>query len=289
MTASTRRQFLARSAGSAVALLGAGAVRGAESADPWGGWKVGAQSYTWRQFSFEQALVRMKKCDLRYLECFPGHVPLESSPAQLEATAKLCREYNVTPFASGVYPFSKDIDHSRVFFEFGRKLGLKVLSADPSPDAFDTLDKLCEEYQMAVAIHPHGPVGNKLHYWYSAEIIMAAVKDHHPLIGSCLDTGHLIRSAQDPFGKKLDPAEQIRIMGSRNFGIHLKDHDNQKREDVIFGQGVLDVAEVLRALREVKFTGMISVEYEAKPEEPTADVLECLTVVQKAAASIHPA
>ena len=36
---------------------------------------------------------------------------------------------------------------------------------------------------------------------------MAAVKDHNPLIGTCLDTGHLIRAAQ--LGKKLDPAEEV--------------------------------------------------------------------------------
>lgn len=281
----SRREFVAGTVGMAAAL--AMESRGAESKDPWGGWKVGAQSFTWREFSFEQALERMKKLDLRYLECFPGHVPLESSPGQLEAVAKLCKEYHVTPFASGVFPFGKDTEKNRVYFEFARKLGLKVLSADPAVDAFDSLDKLCEEYQVAIAIHPHGPIGNKLHHWYSAEIIMAAVKDHHPLIGSCLDTGHLIRSAQSPFGKKLDPAEQIRVMGSRNFGLHLKDHDNATREDVIYGQGVLDVGSVLKALREVKFTGMISVEYEAKPEEPTADVEACLAVVKKFAASIQ--
>src|SRR5437016_11997069 len=43
------------------------------------------------------------------------------------------------------------------------------------------------------------------------------------------DTGHLIRAAQAPFNRKLDPAQQIRHMGSRNFGLHLKDHDNAKR------------------------------------------------------------
>jgi inosose dehydratase len=282
----TRREFLAASLGTLTATTLV--ARGAD-AGPWGGWKVGAQSFTWREFTFEQALDRMKKCDLRYVEFFPGHVPLESTGQQLEAAGRLCKEHNVVPYASGVFPFVKDIDKSRVYFEFARKLGLKVLTADPAPDSFDTLDKLCEEYKVAVAIHPHGPIGNSLHKWYSAEIILAAVKDHHPLIGSCLDTGHLIRSAQEPFGKKLDPAEQIRIMGSRNFGIHLKDHDNKKREDVIFGQGVLDVPAVLKALREVKFDGMISVEYEAKPEEPTADVKECLAVVKKAASSIHPA
>ena len=35
--------------------------------------------------------------------------------------------------------------------------------------------------------------------------------------------------------EKLDPAEQIRTMGERNYAIHLKDHDNKKKEDVPFG------------------------------------------------------
>ena len=86
---------------------------------------------------------------------------------------------------------------------------------------------------------------------------MKAVKDHHPLIGSCLDTGHLIRMAQ--LGEMLDPAKEVLIMGKRNFGIHLKDHDNKQQTDVIYGRngGVLDVQAVLKALREVKFAGHI--------------------------------
>ncbi|MFO0945264.1 MAG: sugar phosphate isomerase/epimerase [Planctomycetota bacterium] len=197
----------------------------------------------------------------------------------------MCKENGITPAAAGVFPFSSNTDENRKVFEFGRKLGVKSLSANPTPDAFDSLDKLCEEYQISIGIHPHGPVGSKLHSWYSAEIILAAVKDHHPLIGSCLDTGHLIRCAQEPFLVKLDPAEQILVMGKRNFGIHLKDHDNKKREDVIYGQGSLDVASVFDALRKVGFDGAISIEYEAHPENPSPDVAACLEVVRKLAKS----
>src|SRR5205807_5187654 len=142
--------------------------------------------------------------------------------------------------------------------------------------------KLVDECKISIAIHPHGPTGrgNTLHHWYSAEVILAAVKDHNPLIGTCLDTGHLIRSAQ--LGKNLDPAAQIRVMGARNFGIHLKDHDNQQQTDVVFGKGVLDVPGVLKALREVKFKGYISIEYEAHPENPSPDMKACLEVVKDA-------
>jgi len=107
---------------------------------------------------------------------------------------------------------------------------------------------------------------------------MDAVRNHHRLIGTCLDTGHLIRSAQPPFNRRLDPAAQVRIMGERNYGIHLKDHDNSTRRDVVFGRGVLDVPGVLRALREVHFQGYLSIEYEANAQNPSPDMRACVDV-----------
>lgn len=247
--------------------------------DAFGGFKFGAQSYTFREFDTEPALKRMKDLGLHYVEFFQKHAPVESTPAQISALRKLCEEYQITPLAWGVQRFTKNTDENRKYFEFGKALGIRMLSADPDPDSFDSLDKLCEEYKIAIGIHPHGPQGSKEHRWYSAEIILKAVKDHNPLIGTCLDTGHLIRAAQ--LGDKLDPAQQIRLMGARNFGIHLKDHDNEKHRDVVFGKGVLDVAAVLKALRDVKFRGMISIEYEANPRDPSADVAACIEVVKE--------
>ncbi|HEY7425871.1 MAG TPA: sugar phosphate isomerase/epimerase [Gemmataceae bacterium] len=276
-----RRRFLRVSASAALSLSAAPNFLRAEEKkdDAFGGFKLGAQSYTFREFDLEPALKRMKDLGLRYAEFYQKHVPRDSSPKQKDALLKLCKEYDVTPLAWGVQRFSKNTDANREIFEFGKAFGLKMFSADPDPDSFDSLDKLCEEYKIAIGIHPHGPQGKKEHRWYSAQVILKAVKDHHPLIGSCLDTGHLIRAAQ--LGDKLDPAEQIRLMGARNFGIHLKDHDNERREDVIFGRGVLDVPGVLKALRAVKFQGLISIEYEAHPKDPSADVRACVQVVKE--------
>jgi inosose dehydratase len=275
-----RRRFL-RAGVAALGTIGLPQLlRGDEKKeDPFGGFKIGAQSFTFREFDLESTLKRMKSLGLHYVELFQKHAPLESTPRQIEAILRLCKEYEVTPTAWGVQHFSKDMDANRKVFEFGKSLGIKMFSASPTPDAFDSLDKLCEEYKIAIGIHPHGPVGkDKLDRWYSAEIILKAVKDHHPLIGSCLDTGHLIRSAQ--LGKRLDPVQQILVMGKRNHGLHLKDHDNKKQADVVFGKGVLDVPGVFRALREVAFAGSISIEYEANPRDPDNDVLACIDVVK---------
>jgi len=254
-------------------------------ADDYDGFTVGAQSYCFRRFDREQALKRIRDLGLKYVEFFQKHAPLESTPEQIQAIKRLCKEYDITPIAYGVQHFSKNHDANKRIFDFGAALGVKHFSADPDPDAFDSLDKLCDEYKISIAIHPHGPVGpNRLHRWYSAETIMAAVKNHHPLIGSCLDTGHLIRAAQ--LGKPLDPAQQVRVMGARNFGMHLKDHDNQRKTDVIYGKGALDVRAVLQALRDVQFKGWISIEYEANEENPSPDMAECLKVLKQAIKSL---
>jgi len=251
-----------------------------KNADPFGGFTMGVQSYCFRNFDREQALKRTQELGLHFIEFYQKHAPPDSNPDQIKAILRLCANYDIKPIAYGVQSFTNNHDANKKIFAFGKALGIKTFSADPNPDSFDSLDKLVDETKISIAIHPHGPSGGKLHRWYSAEVIMAAVKDHNPLIGSCLDTGHLIRAAQ--LGQKLDPAEQIRVMGPRNFGLHLKDHDNQKQEDVVYGQGVLNVPAVLKALKDVKFTGYISIEYEAHPENPSPDMKACLDVLKVA-------
>jgi sugar phosphate isomerase/epimerase len=252
--------------------------------DPFDGFTVGIQSYTFRNFrTLEQCLVKTAELGLRYIELYNGHLAPSSTDAQIDAAKNLMRQHNITPVAFGVEGFSNNDAANRRLFEFARKLGIRNLTADPSPDSFDSLDRLCEEFDINIAIHPHGPVGGgRLHRWHRAEVILDAVRSHNRRIGTCLDTGHLIHSAIAPFNLNLDPAQQVRAMGARNFGLHLKDHNNMRNTDVVFGRdgGTLNVLSVLRALREVNFHGYVSIEYEANPNNPTPDVRACLDVLR---------
>jgi sugar phosphate isomerase/epimerase len=283
LEALSRRQFVQAAAASVLTggVFGTASQTAPEADDDFGGFTVGAQSYTFREFDLEQTLKRIQELGLKHVEFYNKHANPASTPAQVKALLTVCGDYGIKPVAYGVHRFTKDADASKKIFEFAKAMGLQAISADPDPESFDSLDKLCEEYKIAIAIHPHGPVGGgKLHRWYSAKTILDAVKDHHPLIGSCLDTGHLIRA--DQLGETLDPAEEVRVMGARNFGLHLKDHDNAKKTDVVFGKGALDVPALLKALRAVKFQGFLSIEYEANPKDPTADVRDCVAVFKEA-------
>jgi inosose dehydratase len=269
-----RRSFLATSAAvAAVPFLKAEDKK----ADPWGGFTVGVQTYTFRKFSLERTLKTCKDLGLTCAEVYRGHIPTNATAEAIAAYKKQCSDFGVDPISFGVERFTKNHDTNKKLFEFAKALGAKTLTADPDFDSFDSLDKLVEEYKIGIAIHPHGPGGDgKMHRWKDAAGIMEKVKDHHEKIGSCLDTGHLIRSAQ--LGFKFDLIEQIKIMGKRNIGFHLKDHDNKRKRDVPFGDptGVLNVLEILKALKDQKFTGYIAVEYEANPDDPTEDLKICL-------------
>ena len=61
--------------------------------DDLGGFTLGVQSYTFREFDLEQALKRIKDLGLKYAEFYRKHIPPDSTPDKLKAILKLCKEY----------------------------------------------------------------------------------------------------------------------------------------------------------------------------------------------------
>src|SRR3954468_15533191 len=112
-----RRQFLATSA-SALALAAGAALRAEDKDDPepFGSFKLGAQSYTFRNFDLEPALKRMKELGLKYGEFYQKHCPVTTDAKKIKAFLDLCKEYEVTPLAWGVQGFSKDHDANKKVF-----------------------------------------------------------------------------------------------------------------------------------------------------------------------------
>jgi sugar phosphate isomerase/epimerase len=277
----SRRRFLGAAAAS-VAIAGARRVVRAEKAsNRFGDFDVGMQSYSLRGFPIDKALQEINKMGLASVELFDAHFPGASPDADIEAMKSKTKALAITMRGHGVNRFGADHEANRRWFVFARKAGIKNLSADPSESAFESLDKLCEEFQIRIAIHNHGPGAR---YDKIADTLNA-IRGHHPLIGACADLGHYIRSGEDP-------VRAINLFEGRLFGIHLKDFAEQKAktQGVILGRGHLDVVGVFKALRKVNFPpdGCLSLEYEEKPEDPLADITECLTVASEAAKQAAP-
>src|SRR4051794_31849785 len=145
MTAPDRRSFL-QLAGTAVAAAAVPSLFAEEKkSDPFAGFKLGVQSYTYREFDLEACLKRSSELGMHYIELYQKHAPINAGADQIKAILALCKSYDVTPVCWGVQRFTKNHDDNKKTFEFGKALGVKSFSADPDPEAFDSLDKLCDE------------------------------------------------------------------------------------------------------------------------------------------------
>ena len=272
----TRRRFLGTSAGlSAAAMLGF--PRLSRGADKFAGFLIGIQSYSLRGFSADQAITYAKELGFDHIEFYSGQFSTESTPEQIDAMKAKMASLGMKMLGHGVNNFTKDHEANRKLFQFAKRAGIKNLSANPSPDAFESLDKLVAEYDIRIAIHNHGPTDKR---YNKATDVLAAVKGHDPRIGACADLGHYIRSGEDP-------VQVIRLLGDRVFGIHLKDFSEKqdKTKGVILGKGHLDVEGVFRALKAVNFPadGCLSLEYEENPKDPIDDIKQCLAIAREAA------
>ncbi|MEZ6067806.1 MAG: sugar phosphate isomerase/epimerase [Planctomycetaceae bacterium] len=249
--------------------------------DPYGGFKMGIQSYSLRGYKVEEALKHTQELGLAYWEAYPNHVPVSSVPAEVEKQKAMLADHGVTLLAYGVVGFDSNETNARKIFDFAKAIGLTSISANPKKEAatFDLLDKLVAEYEIPIAIHNHGPGAE---YDKIADVV-EWTKDRHALIGACVDTGHYLRSDENP-------VDAIKTLGARVFGVHLKDVRTIKGEDnkkptrlmTILGEGDLDIVGCLRELRAINFANCLSIEYEENAQNPLSDIKTCLDNVQAA-------
>jgi sugar phosphate isomerase/epimerase len=274
-------------------VLAQDAAKAASAADELG-WQMSIHAYTFRKFSIFECIDKTAALGLKHMS-LSGSVSLDGtnsvgtvqlSDKDAEAIKKAAADKGIKLVNIGVVTLPPDEAKSRKVFEFARKMGIDTLVAEPEPAALDTVEKLCKEYNIKVAIHNH-PKPN--HYW-SPETVLEAVKGRTPLMGACADTGHWLRSG-------LDPVECLKKLEGRVITLHFKDlvpdepkaqakapaTDKQKKKseskamhDVPWGTGVGDVKAQMAELKRQHFHGAFGVEYEYHWDNSMPEVAECV-------------
>jgi sugar phosphate isomerase/epimerase len=282
----TRRNLLAVGCATAGTLaLGrrtlAGQAGSPEKEGPYHPFKMGLQSYSLRGYTrnghpdVQKALAVTKELGLHFWESYTAHLPIVGSSQGASFLRREIEASGVRVVGYGVVRLGKDAGANRRFFEFAKAMGVEYLSADPDPASFDGLDKLVAEFDVPIGIHNHGPG----HRYAKIETIAKAIKDHHPKIGCCIDTGHFLRS-------KEDPVNAVEAFGKRVFGVHLKDVKDAKTFTIL-GQGDLRTVDFLKALARNHYNYLLAIEYEEKPENPLEDIKACLSEVRRAIAEVR--
>jgi sugar phosphate isomerase/epimerase len=146
---------------------------------------------------------------------------------------------------------------NRHLFEFAGRLGLEVLVVEPQdPHALDSLERLAVEYAVDVAVHNHGP-GTA---YADPATLRGLLEGRHRRVGVCLDSGWITAA-------RYDPSEVFRRYAGRVLDIHLKDLAVSVRGEVRHvapGEGDVDLAGLIGAAIEARFTGLLAIESDAE-------------------------
>ncbi|HEX8521219.1 MAG TPA: sugar phosphate isomerase/epimerase, partial [Tepidisphaeraceae bacterium] len=247
-------------------------------------WKLGAQAYTFRSLSLMETIDTLKRLDLHYVEMYPGQRFSKENPAKAdhnmsdELIAQLkekLKANDVQAISYGVVELGKDEAANRKVFDFAKKMGMKNVVSEPPQEALPAIDKLCGEYGIKMAIHNH-PKPSR--YW-DCNVEAKAISGTSDRIGSCADIGHWVRSG-------MQSPECINALKGRVIECHFKDID-QKKEDVVWGTGTVNVAECMKALKQQNKPLFIAIEYEkGSGEELVQNVSKSIEFFKQQAATL---
>lgn len=279
----TRRQFIKiASISAAVSLAGArsslGQVRGSaprQAAKQ--RFKLGLASYTLRKFNLDDTLAMTKRVGLKYV-CFKDfHLAMDSTPAQIRAVVAKVKEAGLVLYGGGVI-YMRNREQMNQAFDYAKAAGMKVIVGVPTPELLPLIDEKVKEYDIKVAIHNHGP-GDKV--YPTPASVYERVKDLDKRIGLCNDIGHTTRIGSDP-------VVSIEKFADRLLDVHIKDvsEATAKGHGVEIGRGVIDIPKFLKMLVKIKYSGIVSFEYEKDADDPLAGLAESVGYTRGVLAAI---
>jgi sugar phosphate isomerase/epimerase len=236
------------------------------------GFKLGIQMWTFRMFSFSDALDKADSSGIKNIEAFigqdlgggmSGKYGLDMSAETIGKLKALLNKHGIQVVAMGVIVPKNKAEWIKTF-ELAKNLGMSYITAEPIKNQWDLVDSLAGVYGIPVAIHDH-PKPNM--YW-SPDSVLAAIQGHTH-IGSCADVGHWARNG-------LNPVDCLKKLEGHIIGVHLKDivkFNNTKANDTVVSKGVVDFPAVLAELKRQRFSGMLSIEHESNWYHNLPDVV----------------
>jgi sugar phosphate isomerase/epimerase len=245
---------------------------------------LAVQCWTFRKFSFFEALKRIKGLGIKYVQPYPGQVLEKNNPNvrfdhnlpedHIDRVKKELKELDLTLVSYGVVNFKNVEEEMSKVFAFAQRMGIRTIVTEPSYDDYSLIDKMVKKYRINVAIHNH-PTPSK---YARPETVLYHVDGLDPRIGACADTGHWMRSG-------VNPLEALRALKGRIQDVHLKDLNafgTKEAYDVPFGEGKANVHDILAELTLQDYAGYISIEHEKKEdiENPSPAVKKGLEYIE---------
>ncbi|MHC4353977.1 MAG: ThuA domain-containing protein, partial [Planctomycetota bacterium] len=151
------------------------AIRAQERLD----WRLGIEAYTFHKYTLFEVIDRTAQLGLPYMgglsfQKVSKEIPKNFDPQLTDAESKQIRlkldEAGVRMLTYYIHNIPGDEAGCRKVFEFGRRIGIETFMTEPSPEALDTIERFCEEYDINVALHNHDKNASP-QYWHPEGIV----------------------------------------------------------------------------------------------------------------------
>ncbi|AQT69275.1 Xylose isomerase-like TIM barrel [Anaerohalosphaera lusitana] len=248
------------------------------------GWRLGTQAWSFNRFTFYEGLDKTRSLGLDYIEAYPGQKLSKdgdgkfhhnmSEELRKEVKQKL-KDAQIKVVNYGVVGLGNDEAKAREVFEFAKDMGIETIASEPPFEAFDMLDKLCQEYKINLAVHNH-PKPSR--YW-NPDTVLKVAEGRSDYIGACADTGHWVRSG-------LDPVECLKKLEGRIKSLHFK--EIKDGHDVPWGTGAKRAPKLLEELHRQGFEGVFSIEYEYNWSNSVPEMRQCVAFFEKKGRELNP-
>ncbi|RKY07863.1 MAG: hypothetical protein DRP66_05745, partial [Planctomycetota bacterium] len=248
------------------------------------GWRLGIEAYTFHRYTLFEAIDKTAQLGLPFM----GGLSFQKVSADIDKkfepglTDDELKQIRLKLDSAGVcmltYYFNEippDEAGCRRVFEFAGKIGIETFMSEPKPQSLDIIEKFCDEYDINVAIHNHGPKQSPL-YW-RPEGVLKVCKGRSPRIGACGDVGYWMRAG-------IDPVEAVKKLGKRLITIQMHDLHAKGADahDVPWGTGA---GRVRRVIDEMQRLGvrptMFGLEYSYDWYDSMPEIAECIKFFNK--------
>ncbi len=232
---------------------------------------IGLASYTLRKYSVSQLIDICKRLNLKEVALKNFHLPLDASDSEIQVTISKLKEAGLNIYGGGVIYMKNEVEVKNAF-RYAKAAGMKMIIGVPNHDLLPLVEKHVKENDIKLAIHNHGP-GDEV--YPTPATVYDKIVNLDKRIGLCIDIGHVVRLG-------MNPIEAIKKYGHRMYDMHLKDVDGTvaKSESIQIGRGVIDIPKLMKALKDINYQGVMSIEYEKDAENAEGGLAESVGYVR---------
>jgi sugar phosphate isomerase/epimerase len=244
------------------------------------GVQIGAQSYSFRDRSLDEAIKGMVEVGLSECELWSGHVePEKAGRAALrewrttvpmdvyKGVRKKFDDAGILLYAYN-YSFRDDFTDAEIErgFEMAHALGVIRLTASSTVPCAKRVDPFAAKHKIYVGMHGHD--STKPGEFATPKSFEDAMAGSSKYIAINLDIGHFTAAG-------FDAVDYLKKQHKHIVTLHIKDRKKDHGANLPLGEGDTPIKEVLQTLKEHRWDIPANIEYEYKGADTIEEVKKC--------------